>query len=97
MLAQGDVLLIKEGAMPSGVLEAVPDGVVARGEATGHAHRLGMKARLYRLAPSMELWVDAREGGSLTHEEHGALDLKGLYRVVIQREYDGAYSRLVTD
>lgn len=95
MLAQGDVLLIGVDAIPKGA-QSVADGVVALGEATGHAHRLAQKANLFRLS-SGEMYVEALGGGSLVHEEHGALALDGLYRVVIQREFDGQYSRQVTD
>lgn len=95
MMAQGDVLLIGVSEIPKDAA-AVPGGVVALGEVTGHAHRLTAPANLYRTSGG-EMYIKALGGGSLVHEEHSALALDGLYRVIIQREFDGEYSRQVMD
>ncbi len=95
MLAQGDVLLVSVEKIPAG-LKHEEDGVVARGEATGHAHRLVGDATLLRDPVSRALYIEAH-GGTLVHEEHAPHRLEGRFRVVIQREYDGQYSRQVAD
>jgi hypothetical protein len=91
---QGDVLLIKlsdaearrvhleDRARPS-----TDRMILARGEATGHAHSVaGSTARLeLRLAERyLTVWAPTE----LTHEEHAPIRLDpGFYRVVLQREF----------
>lgn len=89
MYRQGDILLIPTGEGLPADAKAAPDGVLAEGEATGHAHRLGEGGQRF-----------VREGGAqfvrvegpvarVTHEEHGTLELPGpaVYIVQRQREY----------
>jgi hypothetical protein len=91
---QGDVLLIKlsdaearrvhleDRARPS-----TDRMILARGEATGHAHSVaGSTARLeLRLA---ERYLTVWAATELTHEEHAPIRLDpGFYRVVLQREF----------
>lgn len=85
MYRHGDVLLerVTEMALVQGIRET---GVVAYGEATGHAHRVVDGAVLEH--PD-GLSVRAQEGTYITHEEHGVIVLPaGLWRVTLQREYD---------
>lgn len=86
MFRQGDVLLVPVDEMPATAAPA-PDGVVAHGEVSGHAHRL----------VAAQQWIDGAQRyvrvtgdrGELVHEEHAVIALPGpaVYRVVIQREY----------
>ena len=63
--------------------------VLARGEASGHAHVVANsdEVEAYRLADGTLLVLSER-GLRIEHEEHEALELPGgAYRVVRQREY----------
>ncbi|WP_328472438.1 hypothetical protein OHA21_09905 [Actinoplanes sp. NBC_00393] len=103
MYRQGDVLIVAVGEVPA--CAPVPRDrrgrmVLARGEATGHAHVIGGPG-LQLLAdlddPSL-MFVDVPEYGRVTHEEHGPISLPaGKYRVVRQREYIPGAFRPVAD
>ena len=91
---QGDVLLIKLSDAEArtvhleGLARPSTDRVIlARGEATGHAHSVdGSTARLeLRLAERyLTVWAPTE----LTHEEHAPITLEpGFYRTVLQREF----------
>lgn len=91
---QGDVLLVAVEELPSlarAERVKVPGRplVLARGEASGHAHVVANSEEVeaYRLADGTLLVVSER-GLRIEHEEHEALELPGgAYRVVRQREY----------
>jgi hypothetical protein len=101
MYRQGDVLLVPvDGTqVPVGALPAPLDRrgryVLARGEATGHAHVVaGPSIRvLADPADPEQLYVEVPAHSRLTHEEHGPISVpNGVYRVIRQREYvPGAY------
>lgn len=79
----GDVLLLRTGDVPADHSDREPlTAIVARGEATGHAHRVrgnGIALRGDRLLVPEET--------EITHEEHRALVLvPGEYRVIHQVE-----------
>jgi hypothetical protein len=91
---QGDVLLIKLGEVEARRLRLEEQArprkgrvILARGEATGHAHTVdGATAGLeLRLAERyLTVWAPTQ----LTHEEHAPIQLDpGFYRVVRQREF----------
>jgi len=106
-MRQGDILLIRvpdearEEIIRLGRLRA--DGVIVRGEVTGHAHRVDpTKARVLevpRSDASVELYVEVLEATQVVHETHMPLPLSpGLYAVRRQRELSLAQAvRLVTD
>ncbi|MDE2439055.1 MAG: hypothetical protein KGN01_06750 [Patescibacteria group bacterium] len=99
MYRQGDVLLRKVSKIKGGkVYSEVKDKILARGEVTGHNHRIeGAKARVLRSA-SGQLLVELEEPAKLVHEEHGTIELEaGNYEVIRQREYDPIKERLVSD
>jgi len=90
-LRQGDVMLVP-ATIPAAVTPIERDAgrvVLAYGEVTGHAHAI--------VAPEATLLTDAENarflrivgsGATLTHEEHGAIQIApGEYRVVIGREW----------
>ena len=107
MYRQGDVLVmpIEEAEMPAGLVPAPRDRggrlVLARGEATGHAHvATGEGLTLLCLPDDLEHDVPACSAayGRLSHEEHGPIPLPaGYYRVVRQREYIPGAVRPVAD
>lgn len=85
MKRQGDVLLVKVDKIPTGA--TLKDNVLARGEATGHSHRI-TKGKTYA-APDGQQYVVLEQPSQLVHEEHDTIPLeKGKYKVLLQREYD---------
>lgn len=100
---QGDIFFVKldrepdlEGAKP------VQTGVIARGEETGHMHRISPSsladgAILALLGGSMYL-RSPKAGATIVHDEHGPIQLPaGDYAVVNQQEFDGLDWRTVLD
>jgi hypothetical protein len=90
---QGDILLEKidelpdEGATPFLRRKVVTDGVIARGEATGHAHVL-RGATLF--SQGGFLYAVAEAEGAVVHDEHEDLELEpGVWLVRNQTEYVG--------
>jgi hypothetical protein len=77
-------------------LETSIDNVLARGEATGHAHRVqGAQVLLQNGIPAY-IMVEGM-GTSLTHEEHGVVPLvPGAYKILSQREFD-PYDEVIRD
>jgi hypothetical protein len=106
MYRQGDVLIVAvpREQVPASCVPVPRDKrgrmVLARGEATGHAHVVGGPG-LALLAPPDEpddMWIDIPRHGRVTHEEHGPISLPaGTYRVVRQREYVPGAWRPVAD
>lgn len=99
MYRQGDVLLVAAEAIPAEAQE-VPDGVIARGEATGHAHALRPGSRAALLVAAGVAYVRALEACHLDHPEHGGgRDVlpTGDWVVHRQREYTPAGWRRVAD
>lgn len=85
MFRQGDILFRKVAVKSEKMMKA-KDFIVARGEATGHSHRV----------VGGELWTDEHgqmivesDGDTaIVHDEHARIDLpKGFFEVVRQREY----------
>jgi hypothetical protein len=103
MYRQGDVLIIPIGALPEGLVPGPRDGgrmVLARGEATGHAHVItGPDVVLLAAADDIDqLFVEIVTKARVVHEEHGSITVPaGAYRVVRQREYIPGDYRYVAD
>lgn len=96
---QGDVLIQAIGAPPKGPRTQRASGVLAEGEATGHAHRVADTgaAELYECGDGLYLAV-GEAGVSITHDEHAPIALPpGDYRVTRQREYYPEAIRNVAD
>ena len=92
---QGDLLIIRVAVMPEGV-EPVRDLVLARGEATGHAHVLS-GGQVFR-AFDGALFFRADEAVRLDHDEHATLSFEpGLFMVRRQREFFESEPRVVGD
>lgn len=90
-LQQGDVV-IKPAALPAlKTLEALKEGILAYGEATGHAHRLhGEGFFLYEDKKTKRKHLRVvKDNVILRHEEHKAFAVPpGDYTIDIVREYD---------
>jgi hypothetical protein len=85
----GDVLIARVSALPAPV-RARGGAVLARGELTGHAHRIAEAgaAELYEDESGTLFLVVVEDTATLVHEEHAAIQLpRGTYRVWRQREY----------
>jgi hypothetical protein len=97
MYRQGDLLFVKsETPVPPDAM-VVEDGVIARGESTGHTHRIATKAAiLYILARQM--YIEAKKRIEIKHEEHKPVVLPpGVWKVQRQREYEPNGWRQVQD
>jgi len=97
MIRQGDLLFIRRTEdVPEG--DILTDGIVARGEATGHNHKItpGVKAALIMAAGMM--YIKAAEACSIDHQEHETVTLPpGNWTVQRQREYQPDGWRQVAD
>lgn len=85
----GDVLVARVDRIPDEAQRL--DGLVlARGEATGHSHRIAENdGRAQLMRAGAELFLVVRDASAtLVHDEHGPIVLEpGHYRVWKQREY----------
>ena len=98
MWRHGDVLIQSCKGIPKDA-KRLPHCILAKGELTGHAHRVegGRDAVLYEAADERYLEVTA-DTATVAHEEHGPVTLqRGTYRVWIQREYSPEEIRRVVD
>ena len=100
---QGDIYFVKlDGEIDSENATAVKNGIIAKGETTGHAHRvspssMAQGALLSLVGRSMFL-RSPEAGATIVHDEHGPIALPaGSYAVVPQREFDGLRWRQVLD
>ena len=85
MHRQGDILLTAIDQLPTG-LTLLPDNVIVRGEATGHAHRL-QEGRVLEDAQG-HLFLEVLLPTQVVHQEHHPIALNaGCYRVTRQHEY----------
>lgn len=88
MYRQGDILFVRIERIPKQHANKKMDGVVAEGEATGHAHRVVDGDLWERGHSGIDLFVEAGVATKIVHEEHGTIELpKGVYKVVRQREF----------
>jgi hypothetical protein len=100
MIRQGDVLLKPCECMPKSMKKIAPVNgrlVLAKGEATGHAHTIDAGlGTLFGVDDQMVLVVDVP--AKIEHQEHGAIEITpGQYWVVRQREYTPKEIRKVAD
>jgi hypothetical protein len=86
---QGDVLF-KMAELPKETPEKeIKDGIVAKGEATGHAHRVLLAPPIKLFLIKTALYLVALDGCVVVHDTHGAITLPpGTYQVSKVREYD---------
>lgn len=98
MWRHGDVLIEQCTKIP-GDARRVGHLILARGEATGHAHRVlePGSAVLFKNDEADFLEVTTDEA-TIVHEEHDAITLpRGTYRFWFQREYSPQEIRRVID
>ena len=98
MWRHGDVFIQSCGAIPAGA-RRLPHNILAKGEATGHAHRVAERdaATVWQSDDDLYLEVSG-ERATVEHEEHSPITLdRGSYRVWIQREYTPQEIRRVID
>lgn len=100
---QGDIFFVKLDQDPNlGQARPLKNGIIARGETTGHSHRVAassLAAGAVLLALGREMYLRSPEAGAtIVHEEHGPVELpSGVYAVVRQQEFDGLRWRAVLD
>jgi len=98
MWRHGDVLIARCDEVPADS-KKLPHLILARGERTGHAHRIEQREgnELFELGEDLFLRI-TRQPATVVHEEHGPISLEpGTYRVWIQREYSPEAIRRVLD
>lgn len=84
---QGDILFVLIKNIPK-TATLLNHRIIAEGEATGHVHEaIGTDCMLYEESGTKYLDVKGETG--IVHEEHKPITLpNGIYRVILQREYD---------
>ena len=89
LIVQGDAFFFKSG-IPEAARKLGPAGgrfVIARGEATGHAHVAGGEIEVYE--QNGVLYLKVTGPAEVTHEEHLPLPLPpGTWEVGVVREFD---------
>lgn len=96
MFRQGDLLFVP-ATIPVGATE-IKDGILARGEATGHTHRLRLTGAAIALAVMGTVYIKAKQKAQIDHEEHKTVELPiGDWVVQRQREYIPEGWKQVTD
>lgn len=89
MYRQGDVLFKPSTRMDPDIREELDTDIVARGEETGHAHRVQPPGKIMQAGSVLFVEVPEGETAKVTHEEHDSLALpEGIYEVANQREYE---------
>lgn len=106
---QGDIYFLPVRQCPVALIEPEPDGVpvnakekgdgvVAKGEATGHHHRLSSASKAALMVAAGLVYVRSMgDKSTVEHEEHGDVKLLDTdYRAIRQREYEpGGWRRVV--
>ncbi len=87
-------MILKVARLPQNAIP-VNGTVLAKGEVTGHAHRLS-GGKIFRT--NKRMYFVAEKTVTLTHEEHTPVTFpKGIYEVRHQREYVPKKWRFVSD
>ncbi|MBN1447230.1 MAG: hypothetical protein JXA28_04810 [Bacteroidetes bacterium] len=88
---QGDILIAAIPEIPpEAEEEQIENGgfVLARGEATGHAHVIRQSRDIAAFRTRDSRYLRALREVTVTHEEHDPISLPaGLYAIIRQREY----------
>jgi len=96
MYRQGDLLFV-QAEIPQDA-EQQDDGVIARGEVTGHMHRISDGAKAVLMVAAAQAYVRAMRDAEIVHDEHNAITLPaGDWQVVRQSEYTPSGWRQVED
>jgi hypothetical protein len=96
MYRQGDILIVESAIPKDAISNKLKHRILARGEATGHAHVLDGDVQLYE--NQNNLFFETFGDVPLVHEEHETIVIpEGSYQVIRQREFDGEQIRYVYD
>ncbi len=98
MYRHGDVIIMPVASIPAEAARR-PSAILARGEATGHSHRIAdaTDVEVFDFEGSGFLRVEC-ESATLIHDEHHPIRLpRGTYRFWQQREYSPKGIRRVVD
>lgn len=98
MYRHGDVIIVKADSIPAAAIRR-PAAVLARGEATGHSHRIEdpRSVELFDHEGMGYLRVTGSEA-RLVHDEHSPIVLpRGIFRFWMQREYTPKEIRRIVD
>ena len=100
---QGDIYFVKlDEEINSADAAPVKSGIIAKGETTGHEHRVSPSSiaagALLSLIGRSMFHRSPEAGTTIVHNEHGPIQLPaGAYAVVPQQEFDGLRWRQVLD
>lgn len=98
MYRHGDVIIVPGDSIPAQAIQR-PAPILARGEATGHSHRIEdpRTAEVFDFEGVGYLRVLADEA-KLVHNEHRTITLpRGIFRFWMQREYSPKEIRRIVD
>jgi hypothetical protein len=98
MYRHGDVIIVPAKSIPHDATRR-PAAILARGEATGHCHRIEdpKAAEVFDFEGEGYLRVSAPVA-RVVHDEHGPIELRrGVYRFWMQREYTPKEIRRIVD
>ena len=98
MYRHGDVIIVRAAAIPADATRR-PTAILARGEATGHSHRIDdpQTAEVFDRDGVGYLRVTAPQA-RLVHDEHHPIVLpRGIFRFWMQREYTPKEIRRIVD
>ena len=98
MYRHGDVIIIPAKSIPTDATRR-PAAILARGEATGHAHRIEdpRSAEVFDFEGEGYLHITAPTA-RVIHDEHAPIELpRGTYRFRMQREYTPKEIRRIVD
>ena len=99
MYRHGDVIIVAVDSIPTDA-EPRPSAVLARGEATGHSHRIADPSgvSLFSAGGGVGYLNVESETATLIHDEHKPIRLpRGMYRFWLQREYTPQEIRRIVD
>lgn len=98
MYRHGDVIIVPVDSIPRDAIRR-PGAILARGEATGHCHRIADPATADVFDLGGEGYVHVRgPSARLVHNEHAPIELPvGSYRFWMQREYTPKEIRRIVD
>ena len=79
--------------------QQLPHTILARGEVTGHSHRIDTPGQARLFIASGQMYLDVTgDAVRVIHEEHQPIELRhGRYRVWRQREYSPESIRIIQD
>ena len=90
-LQQGDVLIIRVGEVPTEAKAVQHDGILAKGEATGHNHKVAVSDMPNTLfyEKGGQLFIKNSNIIKIEHQEHKTIELPvGEWEIKKVKEYD---------